>query len=49
MSEKDVHRIEVPVDSDKLIYVFEGPDAEERHQDWALTGTATYDRIEPVE
>ena len=46
MTELDTHRIEVPVESDGLVYVFEGPDAEERHQDWALTGAATFDRIE---
>lgn len=47
MSELDTHRIEVPVESDGVVYVFEGLDAEERHQDWALTGAATFDRIEP--
>lgn len=46
MSELDTHRIEVPIESDGLVYVFEGSDAEERHQDWALTGAATFDRIE---
>lgn len=47
MSELDTNRIEVPVESDGVVYVFEGSDAEERHQDWALTGAATFDRIEP--
>jgi|GEM_PF-6147423 len=39
--------IEVTVEGDDLTYVFRGPDAAARHDQWALDGAATCDEIVP--
>lgn len=41
--------IYVPVESDGIMYEFHGPDAEERHDRWALTGEPVYDAAVPIE
>lgn len=41
------HAIHVPVEADGVTYEFEGADAEERHDHWALTGDPVYDRVTP--
>lgn len=44
----DTLTIEVPVEEDGLTYVWRGEDAETRHEQWALTGDATYDSADPL-
>lgn len=43
MDSSETPMIFVTVEGDEITYEWHGPDAEERHERWALTGEPTYD------
>jgi len=49
MSELTTEHVTVTVEGDNLTFEWRGPDAATRHDEWALTGAATYDRVVPAE